>query len=107
MNTLDNKFSIQNILEQLVKANKRIVILYHPLCREATFRIFSENEFRMPVEKSIFDYTVNGRDITKLFQDSNISFYNPAMIAALIVQIDAIEQFEYHFSADYSFERIL
>jgi len=105
--TKENRFTIQGILEKLSEQGHQILVIYHSLCREDTIRILSYKDFRAPQDRAIFDYTVDARDMTHLFQGNNVSIHSIAMIDSLKVQIESLPYRRYKFSADYSFELIV
>jgi len=102
----DNSIRVQNFLLALSKEGHQILIIYNPRCREETFRVFIYTRLDCPMDRAVYNYTVEGIDITDLTQTNFLNF-SSGMIASLKLQIEKMQAYRYKFSADYSYELVL
>ena len=102
LNNSGNSTQVRAILEQLSKC----ILIYHPLNKDETMRIFLYSTINYPQDKVSSKYEITGKDITHLFDNNTIAFNSADTARRMMNEAEKIDTFRYCFSGDYSFETI-
>ena len=97
--------NLRQVVEQLSIAGNNVIIFYHPLCRDATLRVFIFNSITKPLGTTVIDYTIQGKELTQILQNNTMSVHRINVLSnALSTQIENLPTRTYKFSSNFAFE---